>query len=703
MIAEIVFPIAVDGVFDYIVPEIYENEIKIGMNVRVPFRNIKIWGLVVKLKNRSEIENLKEIETLKISQNNYNCEYIIKFYRWISHYYHCPFNKILKPIFNKSIANKKEKEVTLYYINNSSESVGFSAQKIKEMLNISDYYLRKKIKNGDIVRKTEKIYREAGVERLDFKSKDITLSQEQKSAVETILNPDLKKPFLLFGITGSGKTHVYIEVARRMLSEGKSVIILVPEISLTPQTISRFENALGIVSAVIHSRMSVGERRDAIESASLGERKLLIGVRSAVLVPMDNVGLIVVDEEHDSSYKQTDPEPRYNARDIAVVRAKFQSAKIILGSATPSFESFYNTKIGKYERIDLVSRHSAAKLPEVKIVNMSGWKTIISDELRTGIQDSLDEKKQIILLLNRRGYSVTLICEKCSTIKQCPNCSVGLVYHRNGDVLRCHICGYGEKPNYKCENCGEEKVNFEGTGIQKVEDELSLLFPESKVLRMDADTTSGKRGYVEKILDFASQKYDILLGTQMVAKGLDFPNVKLVGVLQADIGLCVPDFRAGEKMFQLLTQVAGRAGRSDDKGFVLIQTFSPNEPSIIYSQSHDFDGYYKKSIVDREKLNYPPFTKIAKIKITGTKEKSTENLSLQIMRILREFSSEVIVLGPVQSAVFKVENKFNFVILLKSFSPHRLFESIDFLRKSLPQKSKKEVYYKIDIDPTNLW
>jgi primosomal protein N' (replication factor Y) len=269
--------------------------------------------------------------------------------------------------------------------------------------------------------------------------------------------------------------------------------------------------------------------------------------------------------------------------------------------------------------------------------------------------------------------------------------------------LKCHICGYGENPNYKCGNCGKETISFEGTGIQKVEDELRLLFPKSKILRMDADTTSGKRGHIEKISDFSLRKFDILLGTQMVAKGLDFPNVKLVGVLQADIGLCVADFRAGEKMFQLLTQVAGRAGRASGDGAVFIQTFSPQEPSIVFAQNHDFCGYYESAIDERKKLNYPPFAKIAKIKITAKDEISAQNLSEKVFRALCRFSDKITILGPVQSAVFKVENKFNFVILLKSLGHKPLFDSIFFLQKSLPQKNKNDVFYKIDIDPSNLW
>ena len=704
MIAEIVFPIAVEGVFDYIIPEKYRKNIKIGMSVKVPFRSRSIWGLVVRIKEKSLLETakLKEIETLKIS----NSEYIIKFYQWISDYYHCPFSRVLKPILNKNITNKKEKEISFYYHN----SERYTAEEIKNELNLSDYKLRKMIKNGEIIQKKEGVYREAGVSdcRGAPACAPITLSQEQQNAVDTILNSDNSKPFLLFGITGSGKTHIYIEVAKKVLSEGKAVIILVPEISLTPQTISRFEKAMGASAAVMHSRMSLGERYDAIESVSSGSRKLLIGVRSAILVPMDNVGLIVVDEEHDNSYKQTDPEPRYNARDTAIVRAKLQNAKIILGSATPSFESFFNAQNGKYLRINLENRHTNAELPQVKIVNMLGKKTIFSDELREKMRECLDEKKQIILFLNRRGYSVNLICGNCGEVKFCPNCSVSLVYHRNGDVLKCHLCGYAENPNYKCGVCGKETIKYEGAGIQKIEDELGLLFPQAKILRMDADTTGTKRGHANIIADFAAKKADILLGTQMVAKGLDFANVQLVGVLQADIGLAIPDFRASEKMFQLLTQVAGRAGRAESGGSVIIQTFSPEEPSIIFAQKHDFLGYYENSINERNKLNYPPFVKIAKIKITGKNEETAQDFAQKITEFLKKSGSptavaEILVYSPVQSAIYKVESKFNFVIMLKSKSHKAIGEAIIRLKKSIPNVSDSASFYKVDIDPMNLW
>ncbi|MCL2844317.1 MAG: primosomal protein N' [Chitinivibrionia bacterium] len=709
MFAEIVFPIAVDGVFDYIVPENFQQKIKVGMSVKVPFRNQKMYGLVIRLKNSSQIEKLKEIESIRQSAGGGESEYIIKFYQWIATFYQCSFGKVLKPALNKNIVNKNEKEITLYYVKNMPQEAGFTATQIKEMLNLSDYALKKKVKTGEIEAKKEKVYREAGVSALDFADKKITLSQEQQNAVHKILNTQEFKPFLLFGITGSGKTHIYTEVAKKILSDGKSVIILVPEISLTPQTIARFERELGTACAVIHSRMSAGERRDAIESIMQGERKLLIGVRSAILVPMDNVGLIVVDEEHDASYKQTDPEPRYNARDTAIMRAKLQNAKIILGSATPSFESFYNCQIGKFERIDLLNRHIGAKLPDVKIVNMlkntkGGKRAIISDELRENIQKCLDENKQIILFLNRRGYSVNLVCNGCGQVKFCPRCSVGLVYHRNGDKLCCHICGHYENPNYKCESCGNETVKYDGFGIQKVEDELKMLFAEAKILRMDADTTSSKSGHAKIIEDFAERKYNILLGTQMVAKGLDFAGVKLVGVLQADIGLSVPDFRAGEKMFQLLTQVAGRAGRADDDGLVIIQTFSPEEPSIKFAQKHDYTGYFDATIDSRKRVGFPPFVKIAKIKITGETEENAKNFSNKIAEFLHKNTKEIKILGPVESSVFKVENRFNFVMLIKSPSYKTLCEALEILRKNLPQKSKNaNVSYKIDLDPTNLW
>jgi primosomal protein N' (replication factor Y) len=597
------------------------------------------------------------------------------------------------------------------------ENGGASVKELCYLCNITAGVVTNLVKKGILQEFSQEINLKEDEEIVERSIDGLILTLPQNEAfhkLQKLLKSNEPKCALLHGVTGSGKTSVFIKLVGECLNPsdggvGKAAMILVPEISLTPQTIARFERALKTSCAVIHSRMSAGERRDAIESIMLGERKLLIGVRSAILAPMDNVGLIVVDEEHDSSYKQTDPEPRYNARDTAIMRAKLQNAKIILGSATPSFESFYNCQIGKYERIDLQNRHIGAKLPEVKIVNMlktanNGKKTIISNELRENIQKCLDENKQIILFLNRRGYSVNLVCDGCGQVKFCPRCSVGLVYHRNGDILRCHVCGHSENPNYKCENCGNETVKYEGFGIQKVEDELKLLFAEAKVLRMDADTTGSKNGHSKIIEDFAEKKYNILLGTQMVAKGLDFANVKLVGVLQADIGFSAPDFRAGERMFQLLAQVAGRAGRADDDGLVIIQTFSPEEPSIKFAQKHDYTGYFNATIDSRKRVGFPPFVKIAKIKITGENEEESSAFSKKIADFLHQNAKNIKILGPVESSVFKVENKFNFVMLIKSPNYKTLCDALDVLRKTLPQKNKNAtVSYKIDVDPTNLW
>jgi primosomal protein N' (replication factor Y) len=334
---------------------------------------------------------------------------------------------------------------------------------------------------------------------------------------------------------------------------------------------------------------------------------------------------------------------------------------------------------------------------------MLGKKNIFSDELLSEMQNCLNEKKQVILFLNRRGYSVHLICDECGEVKFCPNCAVSMVYHRNGDILKCHICGYCEIPNYKCPKCSKNAIKYEGVGIQKVEDELSLHFPQAKILRMDADTTSTKSGHANIISDFATQKYDILLGTQMVAKGLDFTHVKLVGVLQADIGLSAPDFRAGEKMFQLLTQVAGRAGRADSGGLVIIQTFSPQENSIKYAQNHDFCGYYEISIGERKKLNYPPFIKIAKIKIVGENEKDADNFAKNITYFLTKTTDEIKVMGPAQPDTFKAESKYIFVIMIKSLNYKAIAKSLELLKKSFANPNSCGSLYKIDIDPSNLW
>ncbi|MGD9202456.1 MAG: primosomal protein N', partial [Chitinispirillia bacterium] len=535
------------------------------------------------------------------------------------------------------------------------------------------------------------------------------LSQEQETVLQQILNLSNtgRKPVLLYGITGSGKTYVYIELVKKIIETGKNVIVLVPEISLTPQTIKRFKNSINCEIGVIHSRMSDGERRDTIENILCGKIRIVIGVRSAILAPLDNIGLIIVDEEHDGSYKQSDPEPRYNSRDVAVMRGKLQNALVLLGSATPSFESYNNALNKKYTLINLTQRYGKAMLPKVQIVDMTQeYKrknyTFISQHLKHKIHETLANKKQIILFINRRGFSVCLICMDCGYVYECTNCSVKLIYHKSSYTLKCHQCGYSITVPEKCISCGGEQIKYKGTGIQKVEEYLKVLFKEVRIIRMDQDTMKKKGSHISLYEAFLKGKADILLGTQMIAKGFNFPDVRLVGVLQADIGLHFPDFRASEKTFQLLTQVAGRAGRKDDLGEVIIQTYSPHEPGVQFAKTHDFLSFYQEETKSRIHLGYPPFSRLARILIQGEQEMEVSSYMERVAQFLiQKYGNIFTFLGPSPAVITKVKNLYRYSLLIKSKYSKQLEYALATIKikfKKLPGKMKLI----IDVDPYNM-
>jgi primosomal protein N' (replication factor Y) len=576
----------------------------------------------------------------------------------------------------------------------------------------------KPLVNKSIIGKKPRVSRKSAEPPPSASEENITLSHEQQTCVEqvsaainsTLQTPDSKlKPFLLYGITGSGKTHVYIELAKKTLAENRGVIILVPEISLTPQTIRRFQTAIGGAVAVIHSRMSDGERRDSLQEIVTGRRRALIGVRSALMAPMENVGLIIVDEEHDGSYKQSDTDPRYNARDTAVMRGMMQNAAVVLGSATPSVESYYNALTGKYHLLTLSERHGAARLPEVKVIDMTAehkannW-TIMSRYLVTRMEEELSHRRQIILLLNRRGFSAVLLCKSCGYSHACPNCSVNLRYHKADTALKCHQCSHEEIAPESCPSCGGLKIKYKGTGIQKAEELLKERFPEARILRMDQDTTRRKGAHAAILDAFAAGEADILLGTQMVAKGLNFPNVTLVGVLQADTGLYFPDFRASERTFQLLTQVAGRAGRADLPGEVVIQTYCPNEAAVRYATDHDYLSFYDNEIKHRQELAYPPFGKIVRVIAEGADEPPIrEFLHKSARMILSNPGNKIRVLGPAPAVLSRIDKVHRYSMILKSASPRSLSAALIEIRK-LSQAALPSSGYRciIDVDPVNM-
>ncbi|MCC7430513.1 primosomal protein N' [bacterium] len=483
------------------------------------------------------------------------------------------------------------------------------------------------------------------------------------------------KAFLLYGITGSGKTRVYINALKKVVEAGKTGIVLVPEISLTPQTVRRFKEAFGEEIAVLHSKMSIGERFDSWRAIQNQKIKIVVGARSAVFAPLSNLGMIIIDEEHEFTYKQFDTNPRYQARDVAIYRAFLNKAIAILGSATPSVESFFNAKNGKYDLLKIRNRAvQDSKLPKTEIVNLIAEKNslaqwsipIFSESLISSINQTLQKNEQIILLQNKRGFSTMLHCKsaKCGFVAKCENCDVSLVFHQSEKILKCHYCDFTQKPPELCPLCGDATLRQGGIGTQKVEHFLASLFPNTSIVRMDVDTTKTKDAH-QKILDaFSDGTYQILLGTQMVAKGLDFPRVTLVGVVSADTGLLLPDFRAGERSFQLLSQVSGRSGRGNDAGKVIIQTSFPENPIIDFVKNHDYEGFYELEIKIRKTALYPPFCRLVMILFRGENEAKVKEMAKIFAEKLPE-KDFLIFLGPTEASISKIKNNFRYQILLK--------------------------------------
>jgi primosomal protein N' (replication factor Y) len=725
LIAGVAFPVAIPGVYDYKIPPELTEKVLPGVPVLVEVRKRQTWGVAVVLKDSSDYHELKEILDVKSGQWVDSNQSLIKLYEWMAAYYQCDLGRVFRPLVSKGLISTKSKKVPAYRISTglppdiksqykevydiikeqgtATRSVLVNAMKIKPSM--IDYLCKK----GIIEKQLLTIIREADEMRIETAQDDVTLSDEQKDAVEKISSgiADPQKPYLLYGITGSGKTHVYIDLVKFTLACGKGVIILVPEISLTPQTIQRFRSALGDVMTVIHSNMSDGERRDSLQELVTGKKRVVIGVRSAILVPMENVGLIIVDEEHDSSYKQSDLDPRYNSRDIAVMRGHFQKAAVVLGSATPSLESYQNALSGKYHLVKLSRRYGAAALPSVKIIDMNqehrenNW-TLLSKYLETKIGECLNRKRQIILLLNRRGFSTVLLCKDCGHTYMCPCCSVNLRYHRADSTLKCHLCGHVQPAPDLCPACKGEQIKYKGTGIQKAEEFVREKFPDANILRMDQDTTRRKGAHVSILTEFAEKKADILLGTQMVSKGLNFPGVALVGVIQADTGLHFPDFRASERTFQLLTQVAGRAGRADSLGEVVIQTYNPDEMAISAASEHDYEKFFTSEIVHRKELGYPPFGKIARLIVEGKKEEDVIQTITKIARVVRKNAdSDLHILGPSPAVLSRIENESRYSMLLKSSSYSKLGSALVEVRKSM-HGIPGSIRMIIDVDPVNM-
>ena len=726
-VVSVAFPIAVPGIYDYGVPDRLMGLVSPGTPVLVELKSRRLWGVAVQMKQNSSFPELKPVLEIKSDRWTDADRSLIQLYEWIAAYYQTDLGKIFRPFMKKGLANASAKTIAHYQLTGASlpeamttgqkkaleklheAPCPFTAVLLREKYGLSAHMIAALCAQGVLRRVETVVLREARELAYGERGTDYELTEEQKNAVDAMSAhlEDPRRPCLLYGITGSGKTLVYIELVKKALALGKGACILVPEISLTPQTIQRFRQALGPVISVIHSRMSDGERRDSLEELVTGRKRVVIGVRSAILAPMDRLGLIIVDEEHDGSYKQSDMDPRYHARDVAVMRGHVQKTLVVLGSATPSFESYRNALSGKYQLIPLTRRFGAAALPRVEIVDMAAehgennW-TFLSRYLHRRISEVLTDQRQVILLLNRRGFSTVLICKDCGHTYVCPQCSVNLTYHKSDHRLKCHQCGLVEPAPQTCMKCRGEHIKYKGTGIQKAEEYLKAEFPQATIIRMDQDTTRGRGAHIRILEKFANQEADILLGTQMVAKGLNFPGVALVGVLQADIGLHFPDFRAAEKTFQLLAQVAGRAGRQDSGGEVIIQTYVPEDGGIIAAKDHDFVGFYSKEIIARESLGYPPFGKLLRIVVQGEAEAVVRSFIEAVAKhIPNATSSGITVLGPSPAVFSRIKNNYRYCMLLKSKSMKTLQECARVIRKNMvrPPKGLRMI---IDVDPVNM-
>lgn len=534
------------------------------------------------------------------------------------------------------------------------------------------------------------------------------LTYDQQEAYKSILESiqaHRQRTYLLHGVTGSGKTEVYLQTIEEVLKLGRQAMMLVPEIALTPQMVLRFKRRFGDEVAVLHSGLSKGERYDEWQKIRDGKASVSVGARSSVFAPFKNLGMIIIDEEHESSYKQEDY-PRYQARDIAQWRSQYHQCPLILGSATPSLETYARAEKGVYELLSLPNRVNQQALPEIEIVDMrtelsSGNRSMFSEQLRKAIQQRLDKKEQIVLFLNRRGYASFMLCRDCGHVPQCPNCDISLTYHKSTDQLKCHYCGHQEVPPNKCPNCESEHIRQVGTGTQRVEELLQEAFQEARIIRMDVDTTSRKGAHEKLLDDFGAGKGDILLGTQMIAKGLDFPNITLVGVLNADTMLNLPDFRASERTYQLLTQVSGRAGRHEKEGEVIIQTYNPEHYAIKDVQANDYTAFFNKEMNYRKMGKYPPYFFLINFTIAHKEMKKVMEASKHIHKILlQHLTDKALVLGPSPAALSRINNEYRFQILVKYKSEPALHEALKYLDDYYhDQYLKEKLSLKIDINP----
>ena len=734
MIARVTLEIALGKEFDYLIPAELEGKVEVGTRVKVPFANRQVLGCVTAMVETSEHGNLKAIIKTIGAQSQITPN-ILRLSRWIADYYCCPPEIALKTVLPEAVRKEKHgwrEQLFVRAIPQTGDAPKLTAIQSKvleilltkpalpmqELLHTAKTTAAtvRRLEDKGLLSITNQISeRDPYAHETILPSQSMTLNAEQTAALAEILNPKENKVFLLHGVTGSGKTEVYLQAIAHALKNGKGAIVLVPEISLTPQTVERFKarfssGPLQTLVAVLHSHLSTGERHDEWHKIRQGRARIVIGARSAIFAPVDPLGLIIVDEEHEHSYKQEEA-PRYNARDVAVVRAQMEGAVVVLGSATPSMESFYNAQKGKYRLLELLKRADDKKMPIVRVIDMrqaarqEKGPPVFSPQLKEAMTQRLERKEQTILFLNRRGFATSMQCPLCGYVATCPNCSVSLTYHRAAQRLRCHICAHDVPaptvcPDPKCKN---PAIRYSGLGTERVESTLNTLFPKARICRMDSDTLKRKDDFRRILGDFRTGKIDILVGTQMIAKGLHFPNVTLVGIIHADLSLHIPDFRAGERTFQLLVQVAGRAGRGDVEGEVFVQAFTPFHPAIQYARRHDFAGFYEQELDFRRQLKYPPLSHIALLTIKGRNEEKVSFSADHTKRELEKHLTEIrdlTIAGPAPAPLAKSESHYRYQIMLRTSQMSKLSRKLAELKLNLALP--EDVLLTVDIDPVNL-
>jgi len=564
---------------------------------------------------------------------------------------------------------------------------------------------------GLIQLKQKEVYRNPYDDRSFRRTEPLPLTKEQNIAIQPILskiNNQEHGVFLLHGVTGSGKTEVYLQAIDAVLQKGKEAIVLVPEISLTPQMVKRFKERFGSEVAVLHSALSAGEKYDEWRKIHQKEVKVVVGARSAIFAPFDNLGIIIIDEEHETTYKQEE-QPRYHARDVAIYRGEYYNCPVVLGSATPTLESYARAKKNVYKLLTLTERTNKKPLPRVDVIDMRkelhrGNRTMFSKKLTEAMIDRMNKGEQIVLLLNRRGFSTFIMCRDCGYVEECPNCDIALTYHKHNHLLKCHYCSFEKRTMNLCPTCSSDKIQRFGTGTQRVEEELYKHIPGVKVIRMDVDTTRRKGSHERLLTKFENKEAHILLGTQMIAKGLDFPNVTLVGVLAADSMLHLPDFRSSEKNFQLITQVSGRAGRHHLDGEVIVQTYTPDHYSIQYASTYNFDEFYKHEMNIRRTFRYPPYVYLALITVSHPNRTKTIQITQEIVRCLNgSISSDAIILGPTPSPIEKIKNRYRYQCMIKYRKEPKLKDTINrILDQFTKEMERDQLQIIVDMQPYQL-